>query len=123
MMGGFWSAELKYAGYDQGDPQEQVPKWSTSGSRTTTSSCATPPPEGQGRAGGPGPDPRRAERARRPGRAIGLAGENRCFTASIEQSRSSSSRQGGGAIMGDKKIKAIAVRGTKDVQLARATSS
>ena len=51
--------------------------------------------------------------------AIGLAGENRVFTASIEQSRSSASRLGGGAVMGDKKMKAIAVRGTKDVNLAR----
>jgi aldehyde:ferredoxin oxidoreductase len=51
--------------------------------------------------------------------AIGLAGENKVFTASIEQSRSSASRLGGGAVMGDKKIKAIAVRGTKDVNLAR----
>ena len=39
--------------------------------------------------------------------AIGPAGENRVFVASIEQSRSSSSRLGGGAVMGDKKIKAI----------------
>jgi benzoyl-CoA reductase subunit BamB len=51
--------------------------------------------------------------------AIGLAGENRVFTASIEQGRSSASRLGIGAVMGDKGIKAIAVRGTKDVNLAR----
>jgi aldehyde:ferredoxin oxidoreductase len=51
--------------------------------------------------------------------AIGLAGENRVFTASIEQGRSSASRLGGGAVMGDKKVKAIAVRGTKDLYLAR----
>jgi benzoyl-CoA reductase subunit BamB len=51
--------------------------------------------------------------------AIGLAGENRVYTASIEQGRSSASRQGLGAVMGDKGIKAIAVRGTKDIHLAR----
>ncbi|TFG48123.1 MAG: aldehyde dehydrogenase, partial [Candidatus Brocadiia bacterium] len=51
--------------------------------------------------------------------AIGLAGENRVYTASIEQGRSSSSRLGMGAVMGDKGIKAIAVRGTKDINLAR----
>jgi aldehyde:ferredoxin oxidoreductase len=50
--------------------------------------------------------------------AIGLAGENRVFTASIEQGRSSASRLGGGAVMGDKNLKAVAVRGTKDVFLA-----
>ena len=51
--------------------------------------------------------------------AIGLAGENRVFYASIEQGRSSASRLGIGAVMGDKRVKAIAVRGTKDVNLAR----
>lgn len=48
-----------------------------------------------------------------------MAGENRVFTASIEQARSSASRLGGGAVMGDKKIKAVAIRGTGDVFLAR----
>ena len=51
--------------------------------------------------------------------AIGLAGENRVFMASIEQGRSSASRLGLGAVMGDKGVKAVAVRGTKDVNLAR----
>ncbi|MCL5951624.1 MAG: aldehyde dehydrogenase, partial [Chloroflexi bacterium] len=51
--------------------------------------------------------------------AIGLAGENRVFTASIEQGRSSASRLGIGAVMGDKRVKAIAVRGSKDVNIAQ----
>jgi benzoyl-CoA reductase subunit BamB len=51
--------------------------------------------------------------------AIGLAGENRVYMASIEQGRSSASRLGVGAVMGDKGVKAIAVRGTKDVNIAR----
>jgi benzoyl-CoA reductase subunit BamB len=51
--------------------------------------------------------------------AIGLAGENRVYMASIEQGRSSASRLGLGAVMGDKGVKAIAVRGTKDINLAR----
>jgi benzoyl-CoA reductase subunit BamB len=51
--------------------------------------------------------------------AIGLAGENRVYFASIEQGRSSASRGGIGAVMGDKGLKAIAVRGTKDVNIAR----
>jgi benzoyl-CoA reductase subunit BamB len=51
--------------------------------------------------------------------AIGLAGENRVYMASIEQGRSSASRLGLGAVMGDKGLKAIAVRGTKDVNIAR----
>ncbi|MGD0230664.1 MAG: aldehyde ferredoxin oxidoreductase N-terminal domain-containing protein [Syntrophorhabdales bacterium] len=51
--------------------------------------------------------------------AIGLAGENRVFMASIEQGRSSASRLGVGAVMGSKGLKAIAVHGTKDINLAR----
>ena len=50
--------------------------------------------------------------------AIGLAGENRVFFASIEHARSSASRLGLGAVMGSKNLKAIAVRGTKDVNIA-----
>jgi benzoyl-CoA reductase subunit BamB len=51
--------------------------------------------------------------------SIGLAGEHRVFFASIEQGRSSASRSGMGAVMGDKNLKAIAVRGSKDIQIAR----
>src|SRR3989337_2550821 len=50
--------------------------------------------------------------------AIGLAGENRVFMASIEHNHASAAR-GVGVIMGDKRLKAIAVRGTKDVNIAR----
>jgi benzoyl-CoA reductase subunit BamB len=55
--------------------------------------------------------------------AIGLAGENRVFFASIEQGRSSASRGGIGAVMGDKGSRPLSVRGTKDVHLARPPSS
>lgn len=51
--------------------------------------------------------------------SIGLAGENAVYFASIEQGRSSASRGGIGAVMGSKGLKAIAVRGTKDIHLAR----
>lgn len=50
--------------------------------------------------------------------AIGLAGENRVYMATIEHANSSASR-GVGVIMGDKKLKAIAVRGTKDINIAQ----
>jgi len=50
--------------------------------------------------------------------AIGLAGENRVFMATIEHANSSASR-GVGVIMGDKRLKAIVVRGTKDINVAR----
>ncbi len=50
--------------------------------------------------------------------AIGLAGENRVYMATIDHGNSSASR-GVGVIMGDKRLKAIAVRGTKDIHIAR----
>ncbi|TAJ93599.1 MAG: aldehyde dehydrogenase [Gammaproteobacteria bacterium] len=50
--------------------------------------------------------------------AIGLAGENRVFMASIDHNHASAAR-GVGVIMGDKRLKAIAVRGTKDIHVAR----
>ena len=51
--------------------------------------------------------------------SIGLAGENRVFYASIEQGRSSASRLGMGAVMGDKNLKAVAVLGSGDIHIAR----
>lgn len=51
--------------------------------------------------------------------AIGLAGENRVHMATIEHANSSASRHGVGAVMGSKRLKAIAVRGTKDVNIAQ----
>jgi len=50
--------------------------------------------------------------------AIGLAGENRVFLASIDHNHASAAR-GVGVIMGDKRLKAIAVRGTKDLNIAK----
>jgi aldehyde:ferredoxin oxidoreductase len=50
--------------------------------------------------------------------AIGLAGENRVYMASIDHNHASAAR-GVGVIMGDKKLKAIAIRGTKDINVAR----
>ncbi len=50
--------------------------------------------------------------------AIGLAGENKVCQASIEHANSSAS-QGVGVIMGNKGLKAIAVRGTEDLSIAR----
>ena len=49
--------------------------------------------------------------------AIGMAGENGVFQASIEHANTSASC-GVGVIMGDKRLKAIAVRGTRDISVA-----
>jgi aldehyde:ferredoxin oxidoreductase len=120
MMGGFWSSELKYAGYDKvvirGKSPELIYIWIHNDKVELRDAAHL---KGKGaietqeliRQELNEPDAQVA--------AIGLAGENRCFTASIEQARSSSSRGGGGAVMGDKNIKAIAVRGTKAINLAR----
>ncbi|MBM4277416.1 MAG: aldehyde dehydrogenase [Deltaproteobacteria bacterium] len=48
---------------------------------------------------------------------IGPAGENRSYLASIDCGNSSAARTVG-PVMGDKRVKAIAVRGTRDVYLA-----
>ena len=48
---------------------------------------------------------------------IGPAGEHRAYLASIDCGNSSAARTVG-PVMGDKRVKAIAVRGTKDVNLA-----
>ncbi|MCK9382462.1 MAG: hypothetical protein M0P95_15540 [Sulfuritalea sp.] len=119
MMGGFFAPELKYAGYDKviisGKSEELVYLWIHNdkveirdashlkgmGATATSEAIRTELKD---------PDIQVA--------AIGLAGENRVFYASIEQGRSSASRGGIGAVMGDKGLKAIAVRGTKDINVA-----
>jgi aldehyde:ferredoxin oxidoreductase len=50
---------------------------------------------------------------------IGLAGENRVYTASINHSDAVAARGGAGAVMGDKRLKAIAIRGTRDINVAK----
>jgi aldehyde:ferredoxin oxidoreductase len=52
--------------------------------------------------------------------AIGPAGENRVYMASIDHSHASAAR-GPGPVMGDKGLKAIAIRGTQDIHTARPT--
>lgn len=120
MMGGFFSSELKYAGYDKIIFRNKSPEWvyiyihnDKVEIRDASHLVGKGAVETQDLVRAELKDPR-VEVA-----AIGLAGENRVFVASIEQSRSSASRGGPGAIMGDKKIKAVAVRGTGGVNLAR----
>ena len=120
MMGGFWSAELKYAGYDKVVFRNKSPKWVylwIHDDHVELRDAA----HLVGRGALETQDLIRAELGEPDAQvaAIGIAGENKVFTASIEQGRSSASRLGGGAVMGDKKIKAVAVRGTKDLYLAR----
>ena len=120
MMGGFWAAELKYAGYDKviinGKSPELVYIYIHNDEVQIRDAAHL---KGKGAIETQELIREELKDPRIQVAAIGLAGENRVYTASIEQSRSSASRLGGGAIMGDKKIKAIAVRGTKPVNLAR----
>jgi len=120
MMGGFLAPELKYAGYDKVIFRGKSPKliyvWINNDKVELRDASHL---KGKGAN-------ETAELIRQELKdpnihvaAIGLAGENRVFMASIEQGRSSASRQGVGAVMGDKGIKAIAVRGTKDINIAR----
>jgi aldehyde:ferredoxin oxidoreductase len=120
MMGGFWAAELKYAGYDKVIMRNKSPDWVyiwINNDKVEIRDAR----HLQGKGALETQDLIREELNQPNAQvsAIGLAGENRVFTASIEQSRSSASRLGGGAVMGDKRVKAIAVRGTKDLYLAR----
>jgi len=120
MMGGFWAPELKYAGYDKvilrGKSPSLVYIWIHNDKVEIRDAEHL---RGKGAVETQELIKKELNEPNAQVAAIGLAGENRVFTASIEQGRSSASRLGLGAVMGDKGIKAIAVRGTKDINLAR----
>ena len=120
MMGGFWAPELKHAGYDKVIIRGKSPKlvyiWINNDKIEIRDAAHL-----QGKGSIETSEIIRKE-LKEPNAqvcAIGLAGENRVYMASIEQGRSSASRLGIGAVMGDKRVKAIAVRGTKDINMAR----
>jgi len=120
MMGGFWAPELKHAGYDKviirGKSPNLVYLWINNDKVEIRDASHL-----HGKGAGETADLIRQELKEPKAQvaAIGLAGENRVYMASIEQGRSSASRLGIGAVMGDKGLKAIAVRGTKDINIAR----
>jgi len=120
MMGGFWAPELKYAGYDKvilrGRSPDLVYLWINDDKVEIRDASHL-----QGMGATETADQIRQElnEPKAQVAAIGLAGENRVYFASIEQGRSSASRLGIGAVMGDKRVKAIAVRGTGDINVAQ----
>jgi benzoyl-CoA reductase subunit BamB len=120
MMGGFWAPELKHAGYDKvifsGKSPKLIYVWIHNDKVEIRDASHL---KGKGAIETQELIRQELKEPNAQVAAIGLAGENRVYTASIEQGRSSASRLGIGAVMGDKGIKAIAVRGTKDVNLAR----
>jgi len=120
MMGGFWAPELKYAGYDKvvvrGRSPDLVYLWINNDKVELRDASHL---RGKGAIETEALIKKELDEPRAQVSAIGLAGENRVYFASIEQGKSSASRGGLGAVMGDKGLKAIAVRGTKDVNVAR----
>jgi len=120
MMGGFWAPELKYAGYDKliirGQSPDLVYLWIHDDEVEIRDASHL---EGKGSLEAAEMIRQELDDPKIQVASIGLAGENRVWFASIEQGRSSASRGGIGAVMGDKRLKAIAVRGTKDVNVAR----
>ncbi len=120
MMGGFWAPELKYAGYDKvifrGKSPNLVYLWINNDKVEIRDASHL---QGKGANETAELIKEELKEPKAQVAAIGLAGENRVYTASIEQGRSSASRLGIGAVMGDKGIKAISVRGTKDINIAR----
>jgi benzoyl-CoA reductase subunit BamB len=120
MMGGFWAPELKYAGYDKvilrGKSPDLVYLWINNDKVEIRDASHL---QGKGAIETAELITQELKEPKAQVAAIGLAGENRVYFASIEQGRSSASRGGIGAVMGDKGLKAIAVRGTGDVNIAR----
>ncbi|HKL00825.1 MAG TPA: aldehyde ferredoxin oxidoreductase N-terminal domain-containing protein [Desulfotignum sp.] len=120
MMGGFWAPELKYAGYDKvvlrGKAEKLVYLWIHNDTVEIRDAAHL---SGKGAVETAEQIRQELGQPKAQVAAIGLAGENRVYYASVEQGRSSASRGGIGAVMGDKRVKAIAVRGTKDINLAK----
>ena len=120
MMGGFWAPELKYAGYDKvilrGKSPDLVYLWIHNDKVEIRDASHL-----AGKGSNETAQILRKELNQPKAQvvSIGLAGENRVYYASIEQGRSSASRGGIGAVMGDKKVKAIVVRGTGDINIAQ----
>ena len=119
-MGGFWAPELKYAGYDKviirGKSPDLVYLWINNDKVEIRDARYL---RGKGAIETAELIREELKEPKAQVASIGLAGENRVYFASIEQDRASASRGGIGAVMGDKGLKAIAVRGTKDVNIAR----
>ncbi len=120
MMGGFWAPELKYAGYDKvivrGKSPNLVYLWINNDKVEIRDASHL---HGKGALETAELISQELNEPKAQVLAIGLAGENRVYYASVEHARSSASRGGIGAVMGSKGLKAIAVRGTKDINIAR----
>jgi len=119
MMGGFFAPELKYAGYDKvilrGQSPDLVYLYINNDKVEIRDASHL---KGKGSIETAELIKKELKEPKAQVAAIGMAGENRVYYASVEQGRSSASRGGIGAVMGDKGLKAIVVRGTKDINIA-----
>jgi len=119
LFGGFFGPELKHAGYDKiiirGKAEDLVYLWIHNDKVEIRDAGHL---QGRGALETGSLIKQELGESEAQVAAIGLAGENRVFMATIEHANSSASR-GVGVIMGDKKLKAIAVRGTQDINVAR----
>jgi aldehyde:ferredoxin oxidoreductase len=119
LFGGFFGPELKYAGYDKiiirGKSPSLVYLWINNDKVEIRDAGHL---HGKGGLETGALIQKELKEPKGQVAAIGLAGENRVYMATIEHDNSSASR-GVGVIMGDKGLKAIAVRGTKDIHVAR----
>ena len=119
LMGGFFGPELKFAGYDKiiirGKASDLVYLWINNDKVEIRDATHL---RGKGAQATAALIKEELKEPQAQVAAIGLAGENRVYMASIEHDNSSASR-GPGPVMGDKRLKAIAVRGTKEINVAR----
>jgi len=119
LFGGYFGPELKYAGYDKivirGRSPSLVYLWINNDKVEIRDAGHL---QGKGGLETAALIQNELKEPKTQVAAIGLAGENRVYMATIEHDNSSASR-GVGVIMGDKRLKAIAVRGTKDIHIAR----
>ncbi|HLC27228.1 MAG TPA: aldehyde ferredoxin oxidoreductase N-terminal domain-containing protein [bacterium] len=118
LMGSYFGVELKHAGYDKivirGKSPDLVYLWINNGKVEIRDA-------GHLKGKGTQETARIIKEELRDGKvqvaAIGPAGENRVYVASIDHSHASAAR-GPGPVMGDKGLKAIAIRGTQDIHTA-----
>jgi aldehyde:ferredoxin oxidoreductase len=120
LMGGWFGPELKFAGYDKiiirGEAPSLVYLYINNDNVEIRDASHL---QGKGCQDTAALTQQELKEPKAQVAAIGLAGENRVLMATIEHANSSASRHGVGAVMGAKRLKAIAVRGTKDIHIAR----
>lgn len=119
VFGGFFGPELKQAGYDkiiiQGKATSLVYLWIHNDKVEIRDASHL---QGKGALETAALLQKEVKDPRAQVAAIGMAGENRVYMATIEHANASASR-GVGSVMGDKRLKAIVVRGTGDINVSR----